>query len=191
MVTISRLILKLFGWGVAENLPPERMRCVMIAAPHTSNWDFFIARLAFAVIQVPVRFTIKHTWMRFPFNLFFGPLGGIGINRKPKSDSNRKVRYTDEMAELYTIHKELAIMVTPEGTRGLRTKWKTGFYYVAQKANVPICLGYVDYKRKLAGVGPVISSDQPIEEGMKEITAFYKTIAPRHPKLYGLDERYT
>ncbi len=190
MATISLIILKLFGWSVEDNLPEERFRCVMIAAPHTSNWDFIIARLAFFVIKVPVKFTIKNSWMRFPMNLIIGPLGGIGIDRRPKDKSKRSESYTDQMARAYQENEQLAIMVTPEGTRAKRTKWKTGFYYVAQKAEVPICLGYVDYKRKMAGVGKFIPHTVDYDQGMKEITAFYKTITPRFPEKYALDERY-
>lgn len=187
---IAQFLLSLSGWQVAPDIPPESQRCVMIAAPHTSNWDIWYARLAFFIMGIPVRFTIKRMWMRFPFNLIFGPLGGIGIDRRPRAESGERPSYVELMTGLFERFDHIAVMVTPEGTRSLRTKWKTGFYYVAAEAGVPICLGYLDYKHKVAGVGPVIHPSGDIARDMKRIMDFYQNIEGKYPELYSPDERY-
>lgn len=187
---LAKKLLTLSGWRVAPDIPPESQRCVMIAAPHTSNWDLWYARLAFFAMDIPVRFTIKQEWMRFPFNLVVGPLGGIGIDRRPRAESGRRPSYVQLMKEVFERYDQIAIMITPEGTRSLRHQWKTGFYYVAREAGVPICLGFLDYGKKLAGVGPVIFPGDDMAADMQRIMAFYQTIEGRYPEKFAPDERY-
>ena len=173
-----------------ENVPPESQRCVMIAAPHTSNWDFWYMRLSFFVMNIPMRYTVKKVLTNFPLGLIFKPLGGIGIDRRPKKNTTERRSYTDIMKEIFQNHERIAMIVTPEGTRSFRDKWKTGFYYTAMEANVPITFGYLDYKKKQAGVGGVLYPTGNFEEDMRVITAFYKDIAPKHPKLFSVDKRF-
>ncbi len=186
----AKLFLKLIGWKVQKELPKEVNRCVMIAAPHTSNWDFFIARAAFSVLGIPVRFTIKDDLYVFPFNIIFNALGGIPINRRPKKLGEKRPSTVDAMANLYKHQEHLAIMITPEGTRSKRKEWKTGFYFVAKKADVPIGLGFLDYKKKLAGVGKLIYPSKNMESDMREIMSFYKNIHPKYPEKFSIDTRY-
>jgi hypothetical protein len=94
------------------------------------------------------------------------------------------------MIELFSQNKELAVMVTPEGTRSLRTKWKTGFYHVAVGAKVPIALGYLDYKNKEAGVGKIIWPSGDMAKDMREIMAFYQNIQGKHPEKFSIDLDY-
>lgn len=162
----------------------------MIAAPHTSNWDLWYARLAFYAMDIPVHFTIKREWMRFPFSLIVGPLGGIGIDRRPRKLTGERPSYVQLMTEIFDRYEEIAIMVTPEGTRALRHQWKTGFYFVAKEAGVPICLGYLDYSKKVAGVGPVINPGEDMEADMQRIMTFYQTIEGRYPEKFAPDARY-
>lgn len=187
---IAEFLLALSGWKINPNIPPEAVRCIMIAAPHTSNWDIWYARLGFFIMGIPVRFTIKKEWMRFPFNLIIGPLGGIGIDRRPRSPGDQRPSYVEAMVNLFKEHQRLAVMITPEGTRSRRTQWKTGFYYVALQANVPICLGYLDYQNKIAGIGPVVHPTGNIDQDMHQIMDFYRGIVGKHPQLFSLDERY-
>jgi len=186
----SRVMFSLFGWTMDKNIPQEVNRCVIIAAPHTSNWDLFFARLAFYLMDIPLRFTIKKEWLRFPFGPLTRAMGGIGIDRRPKVEGDPRKSMTEAMADLFTTHQRLAVMVTPEGTRSLRTEWKTGFYYVALSAGVPIALGYLDYAKKHAGVGPIIHPTGDIESDMRKIMDFYRTIAPKHVEKFSLDQRY-
>lgn len=129
--------------------------------------------------------------MRFPLGLIIRPLGGMAIDRRPRGDSGERPSYTQLMAELLEQHDEIAIMVTPEGTRSLRDKWKTGFYYAALEAKAPICLGYLDYSKKEAGVGGVIFPTGNIEADLKQIMDFYKSISGKYPDQFALDQRFT
>ncbi len=97
---------------------------------------------------------------------------------------------TESMIELFDFNEELVVMVTPEGTRSLVTKWKTGFYHVAVGAKVPIGLGYLDYKNKIAGVGKVVVPSGHMEKDMREIMAFYKDIQGKYPEKFSIDLDY-
>ena len=187
---LARMIFYLYGWTLDDELKADFTRCVMIAAPHTSNWDLAFARSAFALMGIPIRFTVKDSWTKFPQKLFMNPLGAIGIDRSPRKPGEERLSMTEAMIDLFKNRKELVVMVTPEGTRKLRTKWKTGFYHVAVGAKVPIALGYLDYKNKVAGVGKMIYPSGDINKDMREITAFYKDIPPKFPKLFSVDEAY-
>lgn len=187
---LAKLIFKIFGWTLDDHLKADFRKCVMIAAPHTSNWDLVFARSAFSLMNIPIRYTVKDDWMRFPFNLIFGPLGAIGIDRSPKKPGDPRPSMTESMIDLFNGRNELVVMVTPEGTRALRTKWKTGFYHVAVGAKVPIALGYLDYKNRIAGVGKMLYPSGDMQKDMKEIMAFYKPIEGKHPEKFSLDLDY-
>lgn len=191
---ISRFIFWLYGWriddGLKGPLAKDARRCVMIAAPHTSNWDFIFARATFSLMEIPVRYTVKKEWLRFPVGGIFKSLGAIGIDRSPKKPGEPRPSMTEAMIQLFKENKELAVMVTPEGTRSLRTKWKTGFYHVAVGAGVPIGLGYLDYKNKVAGVGRMLYPSGDMDKDMREIMAFYKDIKGQHPDKFSIDLDY-
>jgi 1-acyl-sn-glycerol-3-phosphate acyltransferase len=187
---LAEFLLRLSGWRLNPSVPEEVEHCVIIAAPHTSNWDIYYARLGFYVMGVPLKFTIKREWMRFPLNLIIGPLGGLAIDRRPRGNTGERPSYTQVMAELLEKHDKIAIMVTPEGTRSKREKWKTGFYYAALQAKAPICLGYLNYAKKEAGVGGPVYPSGDIEADLKIIMDFYKDIPGKHPEQFALDQRY-
>jgi 1-acyl-sn-glycerol-3-phosphate acyltransferase len=181
----------LSGWKVVRNgheVLPEK--CVVVAAPHTSNFDFPIARSAFEILRMPVRFTIKKEWLGFPLGWLMRSLGAIGIDRNPEGGEN-KFSQVEAMANLFREHEKLAVLVTPEGSRSLRTEWKTGFYHVARLASVPMVLGYLDYQKKEAGIGKIIYPGEDMEKDMKEIMEFYKGINARFPEKFSTDLRYS
>ncbi|MCS6819556.1 MAG: 1-acyl-sn-glycerol-3-phosphate acyltransferase [Chitinophagales bacterium] len=162
----------------------------MVAAPHTSNMDFPLAMLCFFAMGIPVRFTIKKEWMRFPFNLVIGPLGGIAIDRSPRQPGEQRRSMTEAMIDLFHQRKELVVLVTPEGTRSRNEKWKTGFYYVALGAKVPLALGYLDYEKKEAGVGMLFEPTGNIEADMQIIMDFYRDKKGRYPEKFSTDKTY-
>lgn len=186
----ARGTFALTGWTYNNQMPQDLKRCVMIAAPHTTNWDGLYTRLAFVLMGIPVKITIKDSYMRFPYGPVIRYLGGIGINRRPKKEGEVRESMVQLMANLFKEHDELVMLVTPEGTRALRTEWKTGFYHIAVAANVPIALGYLDYKKKEAGVGKVIYPSGDMHKDMREIMAFYKHIAPKYPQNFSVDLKY-
>jgi 1-acyl-sn-glycerol-3-phosphate acyltransferase len=186
----ARIIFTLTGWTVKNNLPPEVKQCVMIAAPHTTNWDFFYTRLGFAILGIPVRITTKISYMRFPYGPIARALGCIGIDRSPKKEGEERPSMVQVMADLFKEHDDLVMLVTPEGTRSLCTKWKTGFYHIAVLAGVPVALGYLDYEKKEGGVGKVVYPSGDMKKDMQEIMAFYKTIMPHTPEKFSIDLEY-
>ncbi len=185
-----KIIFWLKGWKLNENVPKEAQKCVVIAAPHTSNWDLIYTIAAFSRLNIPLRFTIKKEWMRFPFGIFLGSVGALGIDRSPKNPNSPRKSMVEAMADLFTNRDKIAAMVTPEGSRKKMTKWKTGFYYTALQANVPICLGYLDYAKKEAGIGKVVFPSGDFEKDFYEIMLFYSPIPAKYPELFALDESY-
>lgn len=187
---LAKFLLSLTGWTVDYKLPDEASRCIMIASPHTTNWDLWYMRLAFYVLGIPMKFTIKKEWTRFPFSLIIKPLGGLGIDRRPKTEGAPRRSYTEVMQDFFKAHEKIAVVVTPEGSRSLRTQWKTGFYYTALAAKVPICFGYLDYKKKIAGVGGVIHPTGNYEKDMEKIMNFYVNISGKFPEKFSVDKRF-
>jgi 1-acyl-sn-glycerol-3-phosphate acyltransferase len=182
--------LKLMGWETDNHWPENLSQCVMIAAPHTSNWDALYARLALKALGVNVRITIKDSYMQFPLGPFVRAMGGIGIDRRPKQAGEPRPSMVQVMTDLFKQHPELVMLVTPEGTRARQEQWKTGFYYVAVNAGVPIALAYMDYEQKKAGVGKIIHPTGDFEEDMAEIMDFYAGIQAKFPKEFSVDQRY-
>ncbi len=175
MKLISRFIFWITGWKLVTDYPLMK-KMVMVAAPHTSNWDFLYARAAFYLMDVPLKFTIKKELFFFPLGPILKAFGGIPIDRSTKSGMVSK------MVELFDKYDEICILVTPEGTRSRAVEWKRGFYHIAEGANVPIILGYLDYKTKTAGIGPTIHPSGNIDKDMEEIIAFYRTKTAKYPE---------
>ena len=187
---LAEKALKLMGWETDNHWPENLSQCVMIAAPHTSNWDALYARLALKALGVNVRLTIKDSYMKFPLGPFVRAMGGIGIDRRPKQAGEPRPSMVQVMTDLFKHHPELVMLVTPEGTRARQEQWKTGFYYVAVNAGVPIALAYMDYEQKKAGVGKIIHPTGNFEEDMAEIMDFYAGIQAKFPKEFSVDQRY-
>ncbi|MEL6389150.1 MAG: 1-acyl-sn-glycerol-3-phosphate acyltransferase [Bacteroidota bacterium] len=191
MKGIAKFLLWLGGWKLDPNIPPESQRCVMVAAPHTSNWDFYYVRLAFWALGIPMKVAIKNDWTNPPFGWVIKPMGGIGVNRGPKKGTQRKSQ-VDAMAALFTTRDRIAMVIAPEGTRQLNPRWKMGYYWIASTAKVPITMGYLDYKRKVAGVSPIVihPTGDP-KKDLPQMMNFYKSINGFAPDQFQVDERYT
>ncbi|WP_171407530.1 1-acyl-sn-glycerol-3-phosphate acyltransferase [Acinetobacter tianfuensis] len=182
--------LHAMGWEIDNHWPLDLDQCVMIAAPHTSNWDALYARLALKALGVNVRITIKDSYMKLPFGPFVRAMGGIGIDRRPKQASEERLSMVQVMSDLFKTHDKLVMLVTPEGTRAKQEKWKTGFYHVAVTAGVPIALAYMDYAKKKTGVGKIVYPTGDYEKDMAEIMAFYASISAKFPEQFSVDLRY-
>jgi len=180
MKSLARFVFWITGWKVAGGWPEGVKKAVLIAIPHTSNWDLLYARAAFFIMDIPVRFTIKKEIMVGPMGWLIKALGGIAIDRK-RIPGKKKQTYTEAMINMLKERDELVIMVTPEGTRSYAPKWKTGFYHIALGAEVPVVIGYLDYKNKLAGIGPVIQPNGMILEQIEEMMVFGRTITGKYP----------
>ncbi|OAL81359.1 acyltransferase [Acinetobacter sp. SFB] len=182
--------LEMMGWEIDNHWPLDLDQCVMIAAPHTSNWDALYARLALKALGVNVRITIKDSYMKFPFRPFVRALGGIGIDRTPKTQGQPRPSMVEVMADLFNHNPKLVMLVTPEATRAKQEQWKTGFYHVATAAGVPIALAYMDYAKKKTGVGKIVYPTGDYEKDMAEIMSFYSQINAKFPENFSVDKRY-
>lgn len=182
-----KLIFKIFGWKVSHYLSNDIKKCVIIVAPHTSNWDFIFGMGAVKVMKLNQRFVIKKEWIRFPFKKLMFSLGALPIDRNKKNSSDDKKSSVDVIAELFENRDELRMIITPEGTRSKVEKWKTGFYYVALKANVPIALAFINYETKTCGVDKIIYPTGDFNADMKQIMDFYKNIKGKNPQNFSLD----
>ncbi|SHM75009.1 1-acyl-sn-glycerol-3-phosphate acyltransferases [Cyclobacterium lianum] len=180
MKLLARFVFWITGWKISGDWPEGLRKAVLIAIPHTSNWDLLYARSAFYLMDVPVRFTIKKEVMVGPLGWLIRALGGISIDRK-RIPGRRKQTYTEAMIQMLKEADELVVMVTPEGTRSYAPRWKTGFYHIASGAEVPVVVGFLDYKRKLAGIGPVIHPNGDMEAQMEEMKVFGRTITGKYP----------
>lgn len=177
---LSKLILKLLGWKAAGTFPDGK-KFVVIAAPHTSTWDFIIGRLYYASIGRNVKFMIKGAYFFFPLGLLLRALGAIPVHK------NLKVSLTDQMIAEFSKRDELLLTIAPEGTRSLTKRWRKGFYYMAQGANVPIVLGYLNFENKTVGAGGVFYPTGNWDTDIKEIRQFYKDKVARHPERFYTD----
>ena len=166
---MSTGFLRLTGWTVEGHLPPSAAKSVFIAAPHTSNWDLpYTLMVAFALRLNPY-WMGKASIFRFPFGGLMRWLGGIAVDR---SKSNNLVAASAQA--ITEADGPLQLIVPPEGTRSKTRYWKTGFYYIATTARVPIILAYMDYATKRSGLGPVFEPTGDIDADMVRIKAFYQ-----------------
>lgn len=172
---LSKVILKAFGWRVAGHIPADLKKSIMIAAPHTSNWDLLFARCAFYIMDVDLRYTIKKEAMIGPLGWILKNLGALPVDR---SKNNSLV---SAMIDILNNADEMVIMITPEGTRKYQPRWRKGFYHAAMGAGVPIILGYLDYPNKEAGVGPIFYPTGDVEGDIEKIKDFYRTKKGKYP----------
>ncbi len=164
----SITFLKLAGWRIEGSLPPDAQRSVLIAAPHTSNWDLpYTLMVAFA-LRLNIYWMGKDSIFKAPFRGLMMWLGGIPVDR---SQANNLVAASAEA--LRNAKGSMQLVVPPEGTRSKTRYWKTGFYYIAQGAGVPIVMAYMDYSEKRSGLGPAFRPTGDIEKDMIAIKAFY------------------
>ena len=176
---LSLAVLKLAGWKVSGQLPANGRKCVLIAAPHTSNWDLpYTLMVAFA-LRLNIYWMGKEQIFRPPFRGLMMWLGGIPVRRE---SANNVVAASIE--SLQSADGPVQLVVPPEGTRSKARYWKTGFYYIAVGAQVPIVMAYMDYERKISGLGPVFEPTGDIEADMVTIKAFYAPFKGKNPSQF-------
>jgi 1-acyl-sn-glycerol-3-phosphate acyltransferase len=175
----SIAFLKLAGWKVEGALPASAGKAVLIAAPHTSNWDLPYTLMVAFVLRLNVVWMGKHTLFRFPFGPVMRWLGGIAVNRR---ETNNLVAAS--AAAIQSASAALQLIVPPEGTRSKTRYWKTGFYYIALTAGVPVIMAYMDYAQKRSGLGPLLQPSGDIEADMVKVKAFYAPFKGRNESQF-------
>lgn len=176
--SISKWLLYDFlGWKKDITVEfPEK--CIICLAPHTSNWDFIIAVLYRSAEKLESNYLMKKEWFFWPLGPIFRATGGIPVYRGKKSSM------TDNLAETAVREKIFRLTITPEGTRSANPKWKKGFYFIANKAQIPIALSAFDYERKLIQCTKLFETTDDIEADMKEIKEYYKDFKGKHPEKF-------
>jgi len=175
---IASLILKLFGWKTSFDPIKGIDKCVIIAAPHTSNWDFPYTIFAFWKYGIPYSFFIKDSYTKSFMGGILRSMGAIGVDRSKGGN------LVDYASDLLKNRDKLMLIVPAEGTRSYTEKWKTGFYHIAKNAEVPIALGFLDFKTKEIGIGKLFTPTDDIDSDFDQIQEFYKNITGKHPELY-------
>lgn len=175
---IASIILKLTGWNTSFDNLNNIKKCVVIAAPHTSNWDFPYAILTFWKYEVNIGFFIKDSYTKSFLGGILRSMGAIGVDRSKGGN------LVDYASELLKSRDNLVLIVPAEGTRSYVEKWKTGFYHIAKKVNIPIALGYLDFKTKDIGIGMLLTPTDDMDADFDKIQDFYKNITAKHPELY-------
>jgi len=170
----ASFLLKLLGWSTEKKLPAEK-KYVVIAAPHTSNWDFLYFILFSWTTGLKIHWIAKHTLFKGPFNEIFRWMVGIPINRQIRSNSIQQI--VDE----FNKHDNYVLTIAPEGTRSKVQYWKTGFYHIARQAKVPIAIGFINYEKKIVGIANAFYPSESLEDDMRKIKIFYQDKIGKHP----------
>lgn len=174
---LSQFVLKAMGWKT-ENIIPDVPKCVIVVAPHTSNLDFIIGKLAYTSIGRTAHFLIKKSWFVFPFNIFFRSIGGIPVER------SKNTSVTDMLAKEFKKRDEFQLAITPEGTRKKVSRWKKGFYYISLKAEVPIVLIALDYGKKTISFLDVFHPTGNVKKDIQAIRSQYDGVQAKHPQQF-------
>ena len=156
---LARWLLGLFGWNIIGERP-ENDRYVLIAAPHTSNWDFPLMLLFAAAFDIRVSWMAKHGLFRPPFGAVMRTLGGISVRRHEQNN------LVSQLAEQFEQKMQLVLVVPTEGTREWSDHWKSGFYRIALAAKVPIVPSFLDFKRRQGGFGPALLPSGDVKADM-------------------------
>ena len=173
--------MKRKGWRTGNAIPPNVKKCVVIAAPHTSNWDFVYSLGAAYLMGVQLKYLAKKELFQPPLGWLMRATGGIPVER------SRNTKLVDVMIDLFHSSDQLRLMIPAEGTRKRVKKWKTGFYHVALGANVPVYLAYLDYAKKEAGFGIPVMMTGDREKDAAVIKNFYADKTAKYPELFNLD----
>ena len=185
LVVFSRFILRLFGWRILNEYPKEVRKSIIIAIPHTSNWDFPLGILTKWAIGEDVKYLIKSSVFKFPYGWIFKALGGFPVDR---SKSNN---FVDQVVQLFNEKEEFIINIAPEGTRKKTEKLKTGFYYIALNAKIPLVLISFDWENKELNFSRPIYVTGDYGKDIQKLKAFYKGIKGKIPEAgWGYEETY-
>lgn len=173
---LSRRLLARLGWKLID--PPERpAQAVLLAYPHTSNWDGVYALLIKLALGLEARWVGKDTLFRWPVGGLMRRLGGIPIDRRAPRG------FVAEMAAQFATHPNFLLVIAPEGTRSLTKGWKSGFYRIALEAKVPVALAFVDYARRQAGILTYLTLTGDPATDIAAIAAHYEGRQGKHPEL--------
>lgn len=175
---LANFLLRLISWRV-DAYVPGTSKYILIGAPHTSGWDLFYALLLMHSTGIKMNFVGKESLFRWPLGVLMRWLGGIPVKR------NAKNNFVQQIVDVFNKSTDLVVTIAPEGTREKAEYWRTGFYYIALGAGVPIALGFVDYENRVVGIGPHFYPSGDIQADFEIIREFYSGIKGRYPQRQG------
>lgn len=167
---LYKFFFSLAGWKIKGDVPRDIKKYVIIAAPHSSNWDFMLGLAVRSIMRFKSNFVGKKELFYKPYGWLFRKLGGYPVDR------SKSVHYVDQVAAIFKKEKEFVIALAPEGTRSKVTRWKTGFYHIAVKAEVPIVMAGLDYANKTVIFREPFYPTGDFNKDAKVISEFYKNI---------------
>ncbi len=174
---VKRLIVwvyRICGWSAIGSVPHDK-RFVIVAAPHTSNWDFLFFIGLCNELNIQPHFMAKKSLFKWPWKNFMLDMGGVPVDRSSNKD------YVAQMIAEFSNRDEFMLTIAPEGTRSSVKQWKTGFYHIAEGAKVPIVIGMMDYGRKIGGFVDSFKTSGDYKKDMRILEHHYKSVTPRHP----------
>lgn len=177
-----KLLLNILNWEITNEIESLPAKYIVIIAPHTSFWDFIIGWLGFRSLGIKPRIMIKKEFFKFPIGLFLKSIGCIPVDRK----SGNSV--VNQIVGLINKNENIVIAITPEGTRKYVERWKRGFLSIANKADIPIAIGYLDYKYKRGGMKLLFNPSENDNEDLKRVQNYYRGINAKYPENFNLTE---
>lgn len=172
---LAILFLAAIGWRISGELP-NLHKFIIVGAPHTSNWDFILVIATATALGVRISWMAKHSLFRGPLGPIFRWMGGVSVDRRATHG------VVGENVQAFQQLENLILCLTPEGTRQQVHEWKSGFYQIATRAEVPILLAAFDYGNKVMALGPVIAPTGNYEMDLARIKTHYAPVRPRHPQ---------
>nr|WP_241551120.1 1-acyl-sn-glycerol-3-phosphate acyltransferase [Gramella oceanisediminis] len=172
------VFFKLMGWKLENKFDPAIKKCIFIVAPHTSSFDFLIGILIRKIMGIQINFVGKQELFKPPFGWYFKMVGGSPIDR---SGNKKRV---DAIAEIFQKREVFRLALSPEGTRQKTDKWRTGFYYIALKAEVPIIRVAFDYGTKKVKISEPFWPTGDFDKDYSEIFGFYDGVKGRIPENF-------
>lgn len=169
------IFCRLLGWRIEGQLPKAK-KYIIVVAPHTSNFDFMLGVFTRRILVFDPKYVAKKELFVFPFGYFFKWMGGYPVDR------SRNSNFVDSIVELFNEKEEFIITMTPEGTRSYNPKWKTGFYYIAKKAQVPVLKVGFDYANKRVVLAEAQYIESTVEECIQEFKAYFSQFKGKHPE---------
>lgn len=176
---VGSLILLLFGWRFKGNLP-NLPKCVVIFAPHTSNWDFVFGMATIFALQVNAEWLGKHTIFKWPFESLTRWIGGIPVDRRSS------YAMVDQMIQEFSERKQLLLVLAPEGTRSEAQRWKSGFYHIANGSQTPIMMAFLDYGTHCISFSRLIYPSGDYEADLAQIQALSSKHSGKRPQADSL-----
>src|SRR5690606_7062685 len=174
----SVIFFKILNWKMIGTIDPAIRKCVVIVAPHTSWYDFFMGLMVRRLLGVQINFIAKRELFKPPFGWYFRWVGGTALNRTPNQNKVEAITRIFQQKEIFRL------ALSPEGTRKKTERWKTGFYYIARAAQIPIIKVAFDYGSKEVRVAPPFFATKDTEEDLEEIHSFYDGVVCNKPENF-------